>query len=117
MRESSKLKTVSRFVPAAVIYVALGFIISVITDSTVNFTPASIRLPREVVTGLLMLPVILHYSYNLYHPKFFHRFGQIIFFSYANFVLITSMTAFALRCTLCQPHHAQFLGRLSRSKG
>jgi hypothetical protein len=94
LRENGYLKKVTSIIPVAAIYVIIGTLLSFAVDGIVKdleFDPVNVS--RTNVKNALIAPVILHHSYNLYHPKFMRKFRQIFLFGVGNFIITSTLTA------------------------
>jgi hypothetical protein len=78
-------------------FVIVGFIFTAILNALILHEDFdSVEFSQDTATNILISPVILHFAYNLYHPKFTHRLGKICLFSVISFSLTTSLTSLLL---------------------
>ena len=101
LKENSYLKTVTQLIPESGMMLFFGVIVALILaaiDSMLSegkFHP--IYLPHSIIQHILIAPIILHASYELYHPHFFGQIGTILIMAFVATILNTVIIGLSLR--------------------
>ena len=95
LKENKYLKTVTELIPESGMMLFFGAIVAFIfagVDSIsgsdgIGISP--IHLPHSIVQHILIAPIILHASYELYHPHFFGQIEKILIMAFVATILNT----------------------------
>ena len=103
LKENKYLKTVTELIPESGMMLFFGAIVAFIfagVDSIagsdgIGISP--IHLPHSIVQHILIAPIILHASYELYHPHFFGQIEKILIMAFVATILNTIIIGLSLR--------------------
>ena len=100
LKENSYLKTVTQLIPESGMMLFFGVIVALILaviESMLFEKMEPIYLPHSIIQHILIAPIILHASYELYHPHFFGQIGTILILAFVATILNTVIIGLSLR--------------------
>ena len=87
LKQNKFLKAVTQFIPESGMLLFFGVMVALIMDliDKLVLVPVglhdkikSIRIPHTIIEHVMIAPIILHASYELYNPQFFNQLGSIL---------------------------------------
>ena len=104
LKQIKFLKAVTQFIPESGMLLFFGVMVAIIMDhidtcvlGALHKRMKPIRIPHTIIQHVMIAPIILHASYELYHPHFFGQIGTILTMAFLATILNTVITGLSLR--------------------
>jgi len=107
LKENKLLKRVTELIPESGMMLFFGAIVALLLagvdriardiNDTEGLAITPIYIPHSIVQHVLIAPIILHASYELYHPHFFGQIGTILIMAFVATILNTIIIGLSLR--------------------
>ena len=89
-------RLVANHIPLSAMLLLLGIVIGLLYESASTSPRPLIKIPHYQIQHLLISPILLHSSFQIYHIQFFRQFGTVMIMA----ILGTLLNALLIGVTL-----------------